>query len=35
MTELKNYGHLIADGELKIKAHNDQKLKPRYFSLFY
>jgi len=29
MSELKNYGHLISDGELKIKAHNDQKLKPR------
>lgn len=29
MTPLKNYGHLIADGELKVKAHNDQKLKPR------
>ncbi|XP_001946064.2 protein vav isoform X1 [Acyrthosiphon pisum] len=34
MTELKNYGHLIADGELKIKAHNDQKLKPRYVFIF-
>lgn len=30
MTQLKNYGHLIADGELKIKSHNDQKFKPRY-----
>lgn len=29
MTPLKNYGHLIADGELKVKSHNDQKLKPR------
>lgn len=29
MSELKNYGHLIADGELKIKTHSDQKFKPR------
>ncbi|XP_015375691.1 PREDICTED: protein vav [Diuraphis noxia] len=34
MMELKNYGHLITDGELKIKAHNDQKLKPRYVFIF-
>ncbi|XP_050546450.1 protein vav [Daktulosphaira vitifoliae] len=34
VTQLKNYGHLIADGELKIKAHNDQKIKPRYVFIF-
>ncbi|VVC33602.1 Hypothetical protein CINCED_3A016799 [Cinara cedri] len=34
ITPLKNYGHLIADGELKIKSHNDQKVKPRYVFIF-
>lgn len=29
MQPLKNYGRLIFDCELKIKANNDQKLKPR------
>lgn len=29
MTQLKNYGHLIADGELKIKSHDEHKPKPR------
>lgn len=28
-TELKDYGRLLKDGELRIKAHNDQKVKVR------
>ncbi|CAG2060360.1 unnamed protein product, partial [Timema podura] len=28
-TELKDYGRLLKDGELKIKAHDDQKIKTR------
>lgn len=28
-TELKDYGRLHKDGELRIKAHNDQKVKLR------
>ncbi|XP_063243092.1 protein vav [Bacillus rossius redtenbacheri] len=33
-TELKDYGSLVKDGELKIKAHDDQKIKLRYVFLF-
>ncbi|KAE8751318.1 hypothetical protein FOCC_FOCC001889 [Frankliniella occidentalis] len=33
-TELKDYGRLLKDGELKIKAHNDQKVKVRYVFIF-
>lgn len=29
-TELKDYGRLHKDGELRIKAHNDQKVKLRF-----
>lgn len=29
MKQLKNYGRLIFDGELKIKGHTDQKVKLR------
>lgn len=29
MTQLKNYGHLIFDGEIRIKVHNEQKFKQR------
>nr|CAD7403711.1 unnamed protein product [Timema cristinae] len=36
-TELKDYGRLLKDGELKIKAHDDQKIKtsvvPSYKSI--
>jgi hypothetical protein len=28
-TELKDYGRLLKDGELRIKAHDDQKIKVR------
>lgn len=31
---LKDYGRLILDGELRIKAHNDQKQKVRYVFVF-
>ncbi|XP_039288077.1 protein vav isoform X1 [Nilaparvata lugens] len=33
-TELKDYGRLLKDGELRIKAHNDQKVKLRYVFIF-
>lgn len=33
-TELHHYGRLIIDGELRIKAHNDQKQKQRYVFVF-
>nr|CAD7403710.1 unnamed protein product [Timema cristinae] len=33
-TELKDYGRLLKDGELKIKAHDDQKIKTRYIFVF-
>lgn len=33
MSQLKNYGHLIADGELKIKSNNIQK--SRYLILYW
>ncbi|XP_046398049.1 protein vav isoform X2 [Ischnura elegans] len=33
-TELKDYGRLIKDGDLKIKAHDDQKVKLRYVFIF-
>ncbi|XP_054272231.1 protein vav isoform X2 [Macrosteles quadrilineatus] len=33
-TELKDYGRLIKDGWLRIKAHNDQKVKVRYVFIF-
>jgi hypothetical protein len=29
-TELKDYGRLLKDGELRIRAHDDQKIKVRY-----
>ena len=29
-TELKDYGRLLKDGELRIKAHDDHKIKVRY-----
>jgi len=28
--ELRDYGRLLKDGELRIKAHDDQKIKVRY-----
>ncbi len=31
---LTNYGRLIKDGELKIKAHDDQKIRNRYVFIF-
>lgn len=31
---LKDYGRLLLDGELRIKAHNDQKQKVRYVFVF-
>jgi guanine nucleotide exchange factor VAV len=31
---LANYGRLIKDGELKIKAHDDQRIKSRYVFIF-
>lgn len=33
-TELKDYGRLHKDGELRIRAHNDQKVKLRYVFIF-
>ena len=33
-TELKDYGRLLKDGELRIKAHDDHKIKVRYIPLF-
>ncbi|XP_021933195.1 protein vav isoform X2 [Zootermopsis nevadensis] len=33
-TELKDYGRLLKDGELRIKAHDDQKIKVRYVFIF-
>nr|XP_018902784.1 PREDICTED: protein vav isoform X1 [Bemisia tabaci] len=32
--ELRDFGRLIKDGELRIKAHNDQKVKVRYVFIF-
>ncbi|XP_014206932.1 protein vav isoform X2 [Copidosoma floridanum] len=32
--QLKNYGRLLKDGELKIKAHGDQRIKARYAFVF-
>lgn len=32
--DLKQYGHLLLDGELNIKAHEDQKTKHRYAFIF-
>lgn len=31
---LAAYGRLLLDGELKVKAHEDQKLKLRYVFVF-
>lgn len=28
--ELRDYGRLLKDGELRIKAHDDQKIRVRY-----
>ncbi|XP_066994159.1 protein vav isoform X2 [Anabrus simplex] len=33
-TELKDYGRLLKDDELRIKAHDDQKIKVRYVFIF-
>ncbi|XP_069695874.1 protein vav isoform X2 [Periplaneta americana] len=33
-TELKDYGRLLKDGELRIKAHDDHKIKVRYVFIF-
>ncbi|XP_046734889.1 protein vav isoform X2 [Diprion similis] len=33
-TQLKNYGRLLKDGELKVKAHNDQRVKARWAFVF-
>lgn len=32
--DLEQYGHLLLDGELHIKAHEDQKTKHRYAFIF-
>ncbi|XP_035216160.1 protein vav-like isoform X3 [Stegodyphus dumicola] len=32
--ELKDYGRLLKDGELKIKSHDDHRLKNRYVFIF-
>lgn len=32
--DLAQYGHLLLDGELNIKAHEDQKTKHRYAFIF-
>lgn len=32
--DLRQYGHLLLDGDLLIKAHEDQKTKPRYVFIF-
>lgn len=31
---LESYGHLLKDGELKIKSHDDQKVHSRYVFIF-
>ncbi|XP_016911016.1 protein vav [Apis cerana] len=33
-TQLKDFGRLLRDGELKVKAHGDQRLKARYVFVF-
>ncbi|XP_073981108.1 vav guanine nucleotide exchange factor isoform X2 [Rhodnius prolixus] len=33
-TKLTNYGRLLKDGEIRIKAHNNQKVKQRYVFVF-
>ncbi|XP_033328154.2 vav guanine nucleotide exchange factor isoform X1 [Megalopta genalis] len=32
--QLKNFGRLLKDGELKVKAHGDQRVKARYAFVF-
>nr|XP_012216162.1 PREDICTED: protein vav isoform X2 [Linepithema humile] len=32
--QLKDFGRLLRDGELKVKAHNDQRIKARYAFVF-
>lgn len=32
--ELRDFGRLIKDGELRIKAHNDQKVKVRSVTFY-
>jgi len=32
--ELRDYGRLLKDGELRIKAHDDQKIRVRYVFIF-
>lgn len=33
-TKLSDYGRLLLDGELRVKAHDDQKLRSRYVFVF-
>ncbi|XP_076314023.1 protein vav-like isoform X2 [Tachypleus tridentatus] len=33
-TELRDYGHLLKDGELKVRSHDDNRLKNRYIFVF-
>ncbi|XP_015113699.1 protein vav isoform X1 [Diachasma alloeum] len=33
-TQLKDFGRLLRDGELKVKAHGDQRVKARYAFVF-
>jgi guanine nucleotide exchange factor VAV len=33
-TQLQDYGRLVRDGELKVRAHDDHKLRPRYVFVF-
>ncbi|XP_032688224.1 protein vav isoform X3 [Odontomachus brunneus] len=33
-TQLKDFGRLLRDGELKVKAHGDQRIKARYAFIF-
>lgn len=33
-TQLKDFGRLLRDGELKVKAHGDQRIKARYAFVF-
>ncbi|XP_022235087.1 guanine nucleotide exchange factor VAV2-like [Limulus polyphemus] len=33
-TELRDYGRLLKDGELKVRSHDDNRLKNRYVFLF-
>lgn len=33
-TQLKDYGRLLKDGELKMRSHDDSRLKNRYLFVF-